>query len=160
MRWLLALFFCVTGVRAASDDERRDLERAESLLAQGQEQDAFVSLSDFLRRYPYSRLGPTAQLRMGDLHLRRSEFEQAQSSYKRVHSLKSAQMEHRLRAALGSGDALKGLGKADLALIEWQAVRRKAVKHPELAEAARIRILGVDPHAKVTDPVSVEASKP
>jgi tetratricopeptide (TPR) repeat protein len=149
----MGLVWATAFAQPVSKDEQRDLARAEALMAQGAEQDAFVSFKDFLRRYPGSPLGPKAQLHLGDLHLRRSEFQLAQETFRRVHTMPQVQLQDRLRAALGTGDAWRGLGRLEDAILEWQAVRRRSGKNPDLAEAARIRILAIDPYAKVTDPV-------
>jgi len=126
----------------SASDSKRDFERAQELMKLGKEQEALLSLTDFLRRYPQNSLSSEVQFLMGELFFRQRKYEEAINEYLKVHKFGLSGNEKAPWASLKVGESWYQLKHLDRAKIEWQAVRRK-FPNSEAAEVARSHLAGV-----------------
>lgn len=125
-------------------DEDRDFERARVLLQSGQESEALLSATDFLRRYPQSARADDAQYFVGEVYYRRRQFQLALEEYSKIPGMKNPGLDKISEAGLRMGECWIGLGDKTRAKIEWEAVLRKFPDSPA-ASAARLRLAGIKP---------------
>jgi TolA-binding protein len=65
-------------------DVDKDFSRAAELIQNGRESEALVSLTDFLRRHPESKLADDAQLLIGHVYLKQRNFSTAAIEFEKV----------------------------------------------------------------------------
>lgn len=130
---------------AAKPDATRDFKRAMDLFEAGRENEALVSYTDFLRRYPEHALAPDAQFHLGELLFRQRKFNDAISEYLKVRDIAGKKNSPKVAdAVLRIGQCYSKLRRADRAEIEWNALLRKYPNSPA-ANQARIELKGISP---------------
>jgi TolA-binding protein len=123
-------------------DEQRDFTRAAELLKVGKESEAFISLTDYLRRYPTSHLAPEAQYLVADLFFKQRKFQEAAGEYAKVFRFGMLGVDKAPWASVKIGECWYQLKQFDRARIEWEAVKRK-FPNSEASDAARAHLAGV-----------------
>lgn len=121
-----------------TEDAARDFARASELYDKGQEREALISLTDFLRRYPQHSLAPEAHFRMGELHFRRAEFSAALIEYRQVLKYTVRATTRIPDATVRLGECLRKIGDSEKAKIEWEATRRRFPGTPAAHRAAEL----------------------
>ncbi len=106
-------------------DAQRDFTRATELLQNGQESQALVSFTDFLRRYPEHKLVGDAQFSIGEIFYRQRKYPQALNEFQKVKDLLKGGSQRTPDAFVRIGECHLKLGNVDRARIEWNAVRRR-----------------------------------
>lgn len=106
-------------------DAKRDFERATALLQNGQESQALVSFTDFLRRYPEHKLVGDAQFFIGEIFYRQRKYAEALHELQKVKDLLKGGSQRTPDAFVKIGECHLKLGKTDRARIEWNAVKRR-----------------------------------
>jgi TolA-binding protein len=125
-------------VAAGASDVQRDFARAQTLMQAGKEDDALVSFSDFLRRYPNDALSDDAQFAIGDLYFRRRKFDVALREFRKVLDYGITKSDRIADAGVRMGECFVQLREPERAQIEWEAVRRR---FPKTEAAARAGLL-------------------
>lgn len=123
-------------------DEQRDFTRAADLIKAGKESEAFISLSDVLRRYPSSQVAPEAQYMLGELLFKQRKYQEAAGEFSKVYKYGTLGVEKAPWASIKIGECWYQLKMYDRARIEWEAVRRK-FPNSEASDAAHSRLAGV-----------------
>lgn len=106
------------------DEVQRDFNRAIELTRAGREDQALLSLTDFLRRYPRHSWSDDIQIEIANIYWARQNFEQALVEFQKVLSYNGKGADRRAEGAVGVGRCWHKLGRTDFARIEWQAVKR------------------------------------
>lgn len=106
-------------------DAQRDFSRATELLQNGQESQALVSYTDFLRRYPEHKLVGDAQFSIGEIFYRQRKYPEALNEFQKVKDLLKGGSQRTPDAFVKIGECHLKLGNIDRARIEWNAVRRR-----------------------------------
>jgi TolA-binding protein len=114
-------------------DVEKDFSRAVELIKSGRESEALVSLTDFLRRYPESKLCDDAQLMVGRVYLKQRNFTSAAAELEKVFLYKDS--DRLAEAAVDLGQSWIKLGMSDRARIEFEAVLRRFPKSESATEA-------------------------
>ena len=125
---------------AASEDVKKDFDRAADLVKQGLESEALTSLYDFVRRYPDDALVGQAHLMMADLEFRQRDYSRALGDLNQiVHSemskSKSRDTALLVKSAMRLADVWIAMGEPLRAKIELEAIMRKYPTIPEAFDA-------------------------
>ncbi|MBS1984720.1 MAG: tetratricopeptide repeat protein [Bdellovibrionales bacterium] len=123
-------------------DAQKDLERALSLYGSGEESQALVSFTDFMRRYPENSRVPEAQFYIGEIYFHQRKFNEALEEYGKVvvgRGMKSAKAGD---AILRRGECYQKLGENIKAQIEWNAAQRRFPRS-SVAERASVLLKGL-----------------
>lgn len=123
-------------------DAKRDFDRANALLEKGEESQALISYTDFLRRYPRHALVGDAQYALGEVLFRQRRYRQALDEYLKVKDVMNGKSPKIPFAYLRIGECHQRLGDTERAKIEWNAVIRRFPETPA-AEKARIFLKGI-----------------
>ena len=124
-----------------SQDATRDFERAEALLKAGSEDQALISYTDFLRRYPGHARQDDAQYAIAEIFFRKRNYAQALKEYRKIYRTPESSSDRWPDATLRSGDCLAKLGLNAQARVEWSAVVRRFPRS-EAARAASAQLAG------------------
>lgn len=123
---------------ALEESATRDFERAQALIEQGQESQALVSLTDFMRRYPKHRLSGEVQFYVAEVYFRQRKFREALDEYAKVRALSGEKGVKIPYAILRKGECFHKLGENVKAQIEWNALVRR---YPDSPAAGQARVL-------------------
>lgn len=123
-------------------DAKRDFERAQGLLQKGEESQALISFTDFLRRYPNHELVGDAQYSLGEILFRQRRYQQALGEFLKVKDLLSGKSPKIPFAYVRIGECRQRLGQPVQAQIEWNAVIRRFPQSPA-ANEAKILLKGI-----------------
>jgi TolA-binding protein len=130
----VVLSFSTVELRANSF-ANRDFDRAVALVKSGQEEQALVSLTDFLRRHPKHAKAAQAQFLLGEVEFRRRNFEDAVRELKKTLKYRKKSPLFVADAFFLVGESWRLLGQEKKALIEWKALIRAYPLSPAAAKA-------------------------
>jgi TolA-binding protein len=143
----LSLFICaattvVLFARGKNDEDAlKDFRRIDILMETGRENEAIVSVSDFLRRYPEHHLADDAQFAMGEIYFRMRDFKRAILEFQKVARNHKSRSDRIAETGLRLGECWKNLNENEKARIEWEAVVRR-FENSKAAQEARIHLMG------------------
>jgi TolA-binding protein len=126
--------------QSSPPDVEKDFTRAAELIQNGRESEALVSLTDFLRRHPESKLADDAQLLVGHLYSKQRNFLVAAIEFEKVFVYKDS--DRLAEAAVELGQAWTKLGQSERARIEFEAVLRRYPKS-DAASQAKVLLAGL-----------------
>jgi TolA-binding protein len=127
---------------ADAPDALRDYARVADLLKEGHEDSALLSAGDFLRRYPTHPLAASAQYQIGEVYLRKRDFNRARAEFAKARAFHVADPRQRAQIAVRIGLCFRELRDLDKARVEWNAVVRRHPGTPE-AEEAQLLLKGL-----------------
>ena len=127
---------------ADAPDALRDYARVVDLLKDGHEDSALLSAGDFLRRYPTHPLAASAQYQIGEVYLRKRDFNRARAEFAKARTFRVADPRQRAQIAVRIGLCFRELRDPDKARVEWNAVVRRHPGTPE-AEEAQLLLKGL-----------------